>query len=216
MWLQRTWRSHPGPPGQRICRSSARRTSSPGRSTKRVKSVVVREMPKKASRVRFAVLKGEVMVNQLRHLIPHRPVPPAAARGSFEKGAVSTAVRPLHRHQLAAGAPGSPGPALDVHGVPAPVHDRRRSTAGACLDPGWRGRQNQLRRVLARVTTPAVQNSHVFCSNYLDRELHQARRWLSSRSLARFRCSLITTRSLYFVEGRLVQRCRSRVPLTLW
>jgi hypothetical protein len=27
---------------------------------------------------------------------------------------------------------------------------------------------------------------------------------------------LITTRSLYFVEGRLVQRCGSRVPLTLW
>ena len=52
--------------------------------------------------------------------------------------------------------------------------------------------------------------------NYLDRELHQARRWLSSRSLARFRCSLITTRSFYFVEGRLVQRCGSRVPLTLW
>jgi hypothetical protein len=160
--------------------------------------------------------EGRSHVNQLRHLIPHRPVPPAAARGSFEKGAVSTAVRPLHRHQLAAGAPGSPGPALDVHGVPAPVHDRRRSTAGACLDPGWRGRQNQLRRVLARVTTPAVQNSHVFCSNYLDRELHQARRWLSSRSLARFRCAFITTRSFCFVEGPLVQRCGSRVPLTLW
>ena len=36
--------------------------------------------------------------------------------------------------------------------------------------------------------------------NYLDRELHQARRWLSSRSLARFRCAFITTRSFYFVE----------------
>jgi hypothetical protein len=34
------------------------------------------------------------------------------------------------------------------------VHDRRRSTAGACLDPGWRGRQNQLGRVLTRVTGP--------------------------------------------------------------
>ena len=59
---------------------------------------------------------------------------------------------PASSPSAAAGAPGSPGPVLDVHGVPAPAHDRQGSTAGACLDPGWRGRQNQLGRVLARVT----------------------------------------------------------------
>jgi len=50
------------------------------------------------------------------------------------------------------GAGSSPGPVLDVHGGPTPAPGRRRSTAGACPDPGWHGRQNQLGRVLARVT----------------------------------------------------------------
>ena len=59
---------------------------------------------------------------------------------------------PASSPSAAAGAPDSPGPGLDVRGVPTPAPDRRRSTAGACPDRGWRGPQNQLGRVVARVS----------------------------------------------------------------
>lgn len=52
----------------------------------------------------------------------------------------------------AAAGPGSPAPILDLRGAPAPTPDRRQLTAPACRDRRWRGRRNQLGRVLARVS----------------------------------------------------------------
>ena len=51
----------------------------------------------------------------------------------------------------AAAAPGSPGPVPDVRGAPTPARGRSRSAAPACTDRGWRRRENQRGRVLARV-----------------------------------------------------------------
>lgn len=65
---------------------------------------------------------------------------------------------PASSPSAAAGAPDSPGPVLDVRGVPTPAPDRRRSTAGACPNRGWRGPQNQLGRVVARVTITPIQS----------------------------------------------------------
>jgi hypothetical protein len=59
---------------------------------------------------------------------------------------------PASSPSAAGAAPGSPGPVLDVHEVPTPASDRRRSIAGAYPDTGWRGRHNQLGGVLTRVT----------------------------------------------------------------
>ena len=42
---------------------------------------------------------------------------------------------------------------------PSPAHHSRRSTAEACVDPGCVERQNQLGRVLARVSSPIDDDS---------------------------------------------------------
>jgi len=84
------------------------------------------------------------------------PVRPDALQGNPKQPVAGLqarpTVRPLHRHQLLPERQVLQDNFPMPLGVPAPARDRRPSTTGACLDPGGRGRRNQLGRVLARVT----------------------------------------------------------------
>ena len=133
------WPSHGR--GRRISRATGGRPFARGAE---------RRVHRRRSHVRCQpmTVSGRTSTSAVRQFLQtHRK----AIQNSRSRACKRADCSPASSPSAAAGAPGSPGPVLDVPGVPAPAHDRRPSTTGACLDPGWRGRQNQLGRVLTRV-----------------------------------------------------------------